>query len=140
MRDLDPKGSFLQWPGAISFEKLDPFYRQADAFVFASSCENLPNIMIEAMGAGLPIASARRGPMPEILGAAGIYFDPEDVTSIADALRVLIETPHLREELAQMASLRAQDYSWRRCAEDTLNFIAHVQRLTNSNSERIADV
>jgi glycosyltransferase involved in cell wall biosynthesis len=126
LNQLDPHGEFLVWTGSQPFEVVHSFYRNADGFVFASSCENLPNILIEAMAAGLPIASSDRGPMPEILGEAGIYFDPESPESIADALRLLVQSPPNRLRLANLAWSKAQAYSWRKCANDTFAFLAKV--------------
>lgn len=125
---LDPKREFLLWSGAEPFNSLHAFYQSADVFVFASSCENLPNILIEAMAAGLPIASSDRGPMPEVLADAGVYFDPEVPTSVADALRKLALDASLREKLAGVAWRKAQAYSWERCASDTFAFIAQVAK------------
>jgi glycosyltransferase involved in cell wall biosynthesis len=125
---LDPKHEFLLWSGAEPFDALHDCYQNSDVFVFASSCENLPNILIEAMAAGLPIASSDRGPMPEVLGNAGVYFNPEEPTSIADALRKLAINPPLRADLAASAWLKAQAYSWERCASDTFGFIADVAK------------
>lgn len=124
--ELDPENKFLLWSGAEPFEALHGFYQRADAFVFASSCENLPNILIEAMAAGLPIASSDRGPMPEVLGNAGVYFDPEVSESIADALRRLAADDSLRSKAAELAWHKAQAYSWELCAQDTFRFIAQV--------------
>ncbi len=76
LRRLDPQGTFLTVSGPIEHAALPDRYHAADVFVFASSCENLPNILLEAMAAGLPIACSSRGPMPEILGTSGLYFDP----------------------------------------------------------------
>lgn len=135
INELDPTHQFLRWSGAMSFEALHSFYQSADAFVFASSCENLPNILIEAMAAGLPIACAKCGPMPEVLGDAGAYFDPDDVQSIADALLRLAEDDDLRMCLAQSAWRKAQRYSWGLCANDTFKFIAQITR-----QKRISDV
>lgn len=131
--ELDPDGKFLLWSGAEPFEALHRFYQRADAFVFASSCENLPNILIEAMAAGLPIASSDRGPMPEVLGDAGVYFDPEASASIADALHRLAADDSLRSKLAELAWHKAQAYSWERCAQDTFEFIAQVAKKGNVN-------
>ncbi len=123
---LDPAGAFLHWTGAQPFDTLHLQYQDADAFVFASSCENLPNILIEAMAAGLPIACSDRGPMPEVLGGAGVYFDPGQPSSIADALRLLAGDAALRARIAALAGERAKPYLWERCARDTLAFIADV--------------
>ena len=126
INELDPSHQFLRWSGAVPFEALHSFYQSADTFVFASSCENLPNILIEAMAAGLPIACSDRGPMPEVLGDAGVYFDPDVVTSIAAALLRLVQDDDLRMNLAESAWHKAQCYSWERCAHDTFRFIAQI--------------
>lgn len=128
LNGLDPKREFLLWSGAEPFDALPNFYRDSDLFVFASSCENLPNILIEAMAAGLPVASSDRGPMPEVLGDAGMYFDPEQPNSIADAIRTLALDAPLRAKLAESAWHKAQEYSWERCARETFGFIADVAR------------
>jgi glycosyltransferase involved in cell wall biosynthesis len=123
---LDPRGDFLRYVGPVSHEELPERYRRAEIFVFASSCENLPNIQIEAMASGLPIAAAARGPMPEILAGAGALFDPEHPESIADALRALASDPERRESCARAAYQLARDYSWERCARETWSFLASV--------------
>lgn len=126
LRQLDPKEEFLIWRGAMPFSDLHAEYQAAEAFLFASSCENLPNILIEAMTAGLPIACSKRGPMPEVLGEAGVYFDPLKVSDITAAMRKLVEHADLRERLAAQAKSLSLGYSWRRCAKDTFEFIAAV--------------
>lgn len=128
MEEVDPTGEFVFYKGAIDPNKLHAVYRDADAFVFASSCENLPIILLEAMASGLPIAASNYGPMPEILGEHGIYFDPENEGSIADSLERLIKSASLRGQMAQGAFLRANEFSWRRCADDTFSFIAEVAK------------
>jgi len=123
---LDPNQSFLHDLGHVDFGRLHELYLQADVFLFASSCENLPNILIEAMAAGLPIACADRGPMPEVLADAGVYFDPESPASIAQAIMRLVGDATLRADVSLRAWKRAQVYSWERCARETLDFIAQV--------------
>ncbi|WP_230411844.1 glycosyltransferase [Denitromonas iodatirespirans] len=123
---LDPQHTFLHVLGALPFADLHRRYGEADAFLFPSSCENLPNILLEAMAAGLPIASARSGPMPEVLGDSGVYFDPTSDAEMAAAVLTLAEDVDLRQTLAANAYERAQAYSWARCAEQTFAFIAQV--------------
>jgi glycosyltransferase involved in cell wall biosynthesis len=126
----DASGSYLRYRGAVTSADLHHCYHQADMFVFASSCENMPNILLEAMAAGLPIASSHRGPMPEILGDAGAYFDPEQPGQIAEVLRALLEQPDLRERCAWGAYTRAAAYSWERCARATFSFLTEVAHPT----------
>jgi len=123
---LDPNEDFLIWQGDMPFAALHNEYLVADAFLFASSCENLPNILIEAMTSGLPIASSNRGPMREILGNAGVYFDPLEPHEIASVMRTFIDNPDLRTKLANQSYELSHSYSWPRCAKETFDFIAAV--------------
>lgn len=126
--DCDPDKNWVHYHGAIAFDKLHSLYAQSDLGLFASSCENMPNILLETMASGLPIACSNRGPMPEVLGCTGVYFDPEQPEDIARVLHTLILSPQLRAELAQASYERAQQYSWERCARDTFGFIDQVAR------------
>jgi glycosyltransferase involved in cell wall biosynthesis len=125
---VDRAGEFVRYVGAVPIGEIHARYAEAEACVFASSCENLPNILLEGMASGLPIACSKRGPMPEVLGDAGVYFDPENPDDIARALRDLIVSPELRARLAKASIERAQSYSWPRCARETFAFLAKVSR------------
>ena len=114
--------------GEIPYEELHHIYAQADLGIFASSCENLPNILIEKMAMGLPIACSNRGPMPEILGEAGEYFDPEHPIDISRALRVMINSAKLRKKKANSSYHLAKSYSWDSCAKDTFAFFSEVAK------------
>lgn len=123
---IDPGGEYVRYSGAVPHAELHARYMQADLCLFASSCENMPNILLEGMASGLPLACSNRGPMPEVLGDAGVYFDPESPDDIARALRKLIEAPDLRARLAKESFAKVQAYSWRRCADETFGFLARV--------------
>jgi len=123
---VDRRGEFVFYRGAIPYSKLAERYAQADLCVFASSCENMPNILLEGMASGLPIASSNRGPMPEVLGNGGVFFDPEDTNDIARVLAGLISSPDLRSRLATASSDRVREFSWDRCARETFEFLATV--------------
>ena len=97
---------------------------RADIFVFASSCENMPNTLLEAMASGLPIACSSRGPMPEVLQEGGAYFDPEDAGSVAQAIEKLLLDADFRRAAAARASALSEQYSWERCARETWNYLA----------------
>jgi glycosyltransferase involved in cell wall biosynthesis len=126
LKRVDRQGEFIRYWGAVDYKEIHKCYAAADLCVFASSCENLPNILIESMAAGLPIACSSRGPMPEVLRDAGIYFNPEKPTSIAQAVRYLVTTPRLRAEKASSASAIAANFSWSRCARETFEFLGTV--------------
>lgn len=118
------QADLVRYRGPLSYAELHEAYQHADLKVFASSCENMPNVLLEAMTAGLPIACSRCGPMPEVLGDAGVYFDPESPAEIASAVEQLLRSPELRARNAARGFERAQAYSWERCASETFAFLA----------------
>lgn len=130
--ELDPEETFIKDLSHVDFEFLHQLYHSADGFIFASSCENLPNILIEAMAASLPIACSNRGPMPEVLCNAGVYFDPEHPKSIEDALIRLMTDPELRSICADQAKYLVRNYSWELCAKDTFEFVDRVAFLNEN--------
>ncbi|MEN9635897.1 MAG: hypothetical protein RL077_4301 [Verrucomicrobiota bacterium] len=132
LTELDPMGKFLRYVGPVSYHELHAHYHGADAFVFATSCENLPNILIEAMSASLPIASSRMGPMPEVLGDGGLYFDPLSSENTAEVMLRLFRDHELRARCVRIATVRASAYSWGRCADETFSFLADVARKPRS--------
>jgi len=122
VKDLGAE-AYVRYRGPIPHAELPTVYAEGDAFVFASSCENLPNCLLEAMSAGLPIACSNRLPMPRILGKGGVYFDPNDSDDIARSLEHLITSPQARRQFAAISYENAQHYSWKRCADDTFSFL-----------------
>ena len=112
--------------GSVPYEELDKYTNTADGVIFASTCENLPIILLEAMASGVPIACSDYGPMPEVLRDAGVYFDPECVESLHKVMQHFLDDRDLREKTAALAFRYAQQYSWERFARDTLEFLAGV--------------
>ena len=127
LQRVDPAGIVVRYVGNVPHNELHAWYESADLCVFASSCENMPNILLEGMASGLPMACSNRGPMPEVLGDAGIYFNPEDPTDIANAIRQWLDFPDLRAQKALAAYNLARQYSWARCAAETFGFLARIR-------------
>ncbi|HXH73896.1 MAG TPA: glycosyltransferase family 1 protein [Bacteriovoracaceae bacterium] len=123
---VDPQRTFIKYLGSIDHSKLPEHYAKSHLCLFASSCENMPNILLEGMSSGLSIACSDRGPMKEVLGDAGLYFDPTNPRNIADCVRTLIDSPELRAKNASASFNRVQSYSWKTCAQDTFKFFQKV--------------
>jgi glycosyltransferase involved in cell wall biosynthesis len=124
----DPDGHFVELTPTVAHHQIPGHLARADLFVFASSCENMPNTLVEAMAAGLPIACSDRGPMPEVLQEGGTYFDPENPQSIAQAIGKLLTDREYRVTTAARARALSEHYSWARCARETWAFLADVAR------------
>jgi len=128
MAEHDPKSKFVKIYPFVEHADVPKYLAQADLFVFASSCENMPVTLLEAMAAGLPIACSDRGPMPEVLKHGGVYFKPEDPGTIAAAMEILITDSSQRKTLAERASQLAGKYSWERCGKETFSFLAQTAK------------
>ena len=124
--ELDPFNEFIFDIGEVDFEEIQVQYESADLFVFPSSCENMPNILLEAMAAELPVVCSNRGPMFEILKGDGLYFDPESVESMKDAIHEMVQDDLLRAELSKSAKATAQRFKWDVAAQKTLDFMIRV--------------
>lgn len=121
--EVDPRREYVSQESFTPHNEIPRLLAEADVFVFASSCENLPITLLEAMASGLPIACSDRGPMPEVLIDGGVYFDPEDVDSIAMAIQTLLENTALREMRRARARELADRYSWEECSRRTWQFL-----------------
>lgn len=130
----DPQRAWVTYHGAIAHQELHRRYGDADLGVFASSCENLPNILLEMMASGLPIACSELGPMREVLGDGGVYFDPEKPADMAGAMLELISSPQRRADTAEVAFERSSQFSWARCSTNTFEFLASVARIRREAS------
>lgn len=134
---VDPNKDFINYVGFVHYTQLPSYYHRADGFVFASSCEAFGQTLLEAMASGLPIACSHHTSMPETLGDAGVYFDPECSGDIAHALYSLMNDLALRERYAWSAYKQSQSYSWQRCARETFSFIADVAHSTREKDDYV---
>ncbi len=106
--------------GFVSDDTLDLLYRQALAYVFPSLYEGFGLPPLEAMSKLCPVASSNRSSMPEILGSAAIYFDPEDNADLLKQLELLVTNTTLRQSLIKLGEERVKLYNWTTCAKSTL--------------------
>jgi glycosyltransferase involved in cell wall biosynthesis len=105
--------------GPVPPDQLPALYQNARINIFASECENCPNIMLEALASGRPLLVSNRPPMPEFAGDAAIYFDPSNPQELAEKLRLIIDDPVRLAELSTKARERSQLYDWAKLARTT---------------------
>jgi glycosyltransferase involved in cell wall biosynthesis len=103
----------------VPHESLPALYRNADLIVFASSCENCPNVLIEALGAGRPVLCSNAMPMPEIGGDAPRYFVPSDPEDLAHAMNDVLGDPGHAMDLANAAAGRSRLFDVSTSVRDT---------------------
>lgn len=110
----------------ITDAQLRWLYENCSAYVFPSLSEGFGLPGLEAMVHGAPVVSSNATCLPEIYGDAAHYFDPTDVTAMADAINEVLTDKNLRKKLTVNGKRRAAQYSWQRMAEQTLGVYARV--------------
>lgn len=98
---------------------LDIIYKNARLYVFPSLYEGFGLPPLEALSKGTPVASSGRTSMPEVLGSAAVYFDPENVESMAEAITKIINDEKLSDDLTNLGRQRVRMFSWEKMAKDT---------------------
>lgn len=119
--------SSVVFPGYVPASDVPALYAGASLFVYPSLYEGFGLPVLEAMAAGVPVISSSVSSLPEITGDAAVLVDPLDVEGLAMALERLIASPALREEYGRRGQERAAYFSWRRCAERTLEVYRSIR-------------
>ncbi|NDJ86165.1 MAG: glycosyltransferase family 4 protein [Chloroflexi bacterium] len=114
------------WFEDVPFDILPALYSGATLLVLPSFHEGFGLPAIEAMACGTPVIVAERGSLPEVVGDHGIYIDPEDIESIADAIQQLLDDAVLREQMRVRGLQHAATFSWYRTAEIALDVYRRV--------------
>lgn len=95
-------------------------YANAHAFVYPSNYEGFGLPPLEAMAHGCPVISSNTSSMPEVIGEAGCFFDPNSIESITEALIDVSYNDSARSQLIAKGTERVRLFSWQSCAAETL--------------------
>lgn len=105
-------------------------YAAFDLFVQASETEGLPNVVLEAAAAGLPIVATAVGGTEEVLtaGQDALLVNSGDAPALAGAIRRLADDRELRQRLGQAARVRAADFLPERLVAATASLYTELAR------------
>ncbi len=124
----------VRWIASLEDDDMAWALRTAEAMIFPSLYEGFGLPVLEAMASGTPVLYSGRASLPEVAGEAGLVFDAEDPSALAEAIRRLLGDPALRAELGRRGRARAEQLSWdrhaRRCWE-ALAELAERRRARN---------
>ena len=111
--------SLVRLSGYVEFGDLPALYSLALATLYPSLHEGFGLPVVEAMACGCPVITSANSSLIEVAGEAALMLDGPNPTAIAAALRRLLDSQDLREELAGRSIEHARRFSWSRAASET---------------------
>jgi glycosyltransferase involved in cell wall biosynthesis len=102
----------IVWLGYVPDDLLPNLYSEATAFIFPSLYEGFGLPIIEALACGCPVISSNRASLPEIGGEAALFFDPLEISDMAESIKKVCEDTEYRHTLARRGPEHANNFNW----------------------------
>lgn len=112
--------------GWVDEKDLPVLLSASRTFVFPSFYEGFGLPLLEAMSCQTPILASDAASIPEVTNGAALLFDPYDVPDMAKKMSVITNNEVLRTDLVQRGLNRVKDFSWQKCARETLAAIEKI--------------
>ncbi len=118
----------LYYLGYIPDEDLPSLYAGARAFAYLSFYEGFGLPLLEAMACKIPVLSSNTSSMPEVVGNGALLVDPNDTAMITEQLEQILTDVELRASLKSLALIQANQFSWEKCIEETIQVYNLVRK------------
>jgi glycosyltransferase involved in cell wall biosynthesis len=128
MEELKAYQNRVIFTGYVPDEDLSALYSGAKAFIFPSLQEGFGLPILEAMQCGTPVISSNATSLPEVAGEAAILINPYDKDELSQAMLNLLSDEKLRNELTQKGIERAKQFSWSKCAQETVEIYKKIAK------------
>ncbi len=109
--------------GRVSFDEVSVLFRNAGIFVFPSLYEGFGIPILEAFAAGVPVISADNSSLKEVGGDGAEYFNASNYLDLSKKMEELSFNTKQKQKMIMRGKKRLAGFSWRKCAEETLNFL-----------------
>ena len=106
---------------------LQSYYMNASLFVYPSLYEGFVLPILEAMVNSCPVVCSNTTSLPEVAGQAAEYFDPKNPEDISEKMERILFDNYLSKELIGKGIIQSKKFSWRKCAEETLQVYKNLQ-------------
>lgn len=116
----------VEHAGYVSDGELRALYEHAAGFIHPAYYEGFGIPPLEAMTLGCPVLCSNAASLPEVCGAAALYFDPFDEADISAKIQRLMQDQNLQTRLRTLGSARAERFSWDRTTCEVLRFTEHA--------------
>jgi glycosyltransferase involved in cell wall biosynthesis len=106
--------------GYVTDYELAALYANARFLIMPSIYEGFGLPLLEAMQYGTPVLTSQSGSMAEVAGDSGMLIDPYSIESICAGIQRMLEDDELIKNLGRKALHRAKEFSWDKCATETM--------------------
>lgn len=106
--------------GFVSDDELVDLYNIADIFIMPSLYEGFGLPVLEAAACGTPIVTSRGGSIPEVIGDAAIFFDPNNITDMSEKIQFLFNNESEKKKYSKLAIEQSEKFSWKKTADETV--------------------
>ncbi|MEO6907562.1 MAG: glycosyltransferase family 1 protein [Abditibacteriaceae bacterium] len=113
-------GSHIEYYGHASDSQLAKLYRCSLAFVYPSLYEGFGIPPLEAMQCGTIVVASNTSSIPEVVGDAGISFDPRNIGNLTDILLSILNGSVKREDFIAKGYQQAQKFNWAKTVKQTV--------------------
>lgn len=123
------KGAAAGWVRYLDFvvqDDLPHLYAGARLFVYPSLYEGFGLPPLEAMASGVPVVTSNVSSLTELVGAAAMMVDPQDVTALSAALARGLEDDDWRSSGVELGLARASAFGWAECINNTVSIYAKL--------------
>jgi glycosyltransferase involved in cell wall biosynthesis len=107
--------------GYVSDVDLNLLYGESSVFLFPTLYEGFGLPALEAMATGLPVVSSNTSSLPEVVGSAGVLFDPTNVSQGTEGVLNILRDSAMAEALSLAGIERARQFTWERTVKATYN-------------------
>ncbi len=110
----------IVFTGHVADADLPAIYSGARLFLFPSLFEGFGLPPLEAMQCGVPVIASNRTSIPEVVGDAGLLLDPLSIDNWSQAMCTVADNESMQQDMRKKGLERAKQFSWKKCAEDTV--------------------
>ena len=117
----------IRLTGYVSASARQALYHYADVYCLPSLYEGFGVPVLEAMASGCPVIASDNSSLPEVVGKAGLLFNPADP---ADIMRAILEIKAGRDKYIKRGLKHVKNFSWDKCAKETLNILTKTTQIS----------
>ncbi|WP_378180262.1 glycosyltransferase family 4 protein [Aquimarina sp. SS2-1] len=118
----------IYFTGCIKDQEVPIVYHQATMFIFPSLYEGFGLPILEAMSCAVPVLSSDRTSLPEIGGAASLYFDPSNFAELKEKITLLVNDKKLQSEMIKKGIEHVKNFSWEQSIQKHIKILNQLAK------------